>query len=1116
MPNVGYATIQIIPSVRGISDELRRQLSGPASDAGDSAGQESGRRFGDSWKAGLAVAGAAAGAVLAAATVSAVEKEKVADRLSAQLGLSGKGAKQAGKVAGSLYSKAVVESFEDGAAAVRAVMGSGLIPEKATTKSIEAITTKVADLASTFDQDLTGTANAAAQMIRTGLAKDGAAALDLLTAGFQSSANKADDFVDTVNEYGTQFRKAGLDGATAIGLLNQAIRAGARDADIAADAIKEFSIRAVDGSTTSADGFKALGLNADSMAKRFAQGGTAANAVLQLTLDRLRGITDPVKQGQAAVALFGTQAEDLGQALLAMDPSTAAAGLGKVGDAAKRVGDTIRGNTSTELAVLQRQLMSGVGVVVQAVILPGLRGLISVLTVVGSVIGSVVGWFREWGAWLLPVAVLIGGLTIALNAQAIATALVTAVFSVYRAAILAGTAVTQGFAVAQALLNSVMALNPITLIVIALVALATALVVAYRKSETFRAIVQAAWQGIQTVAMWAWNNVLKPAFDGIVAALKVVGQWATWLWQNVLSPVFGFIGAAARILVTAVVTLALLPIIAVFKLVAAVASWLWSTILKPVFGLIGALAMWLWNNALKPAFDKAVVVFKAVGIIAQWLWLTVIRPVFNAIAAKVSEWWGKTKVIFDVVMAYIRGPLADRFKWLWNNVIKPVWDGIKATISWVWENGIKPVFEALKSAVGTVRDSFKAGVDGIGRIWDGLKSIARKPVQFIVDTVYNNGIRKIWNTVADFTGAPKLNPVKFARGGRTHGGVPGRDSIPALLMADEYVVKRDSARQIGFGNLEYMNRTGQMPVQRFADGGIVEWLSGAAKKIGSAVLTGAEFLSSPGKAWDAATSFIRTKAREGLSGSQWAQALAQFPLKMLKSLKDKVVSFAKGMFGGGSAQGSVASALGFARSQAGKPYQWGGAGNPSWDCSGFMSGIQKVIQGLSPNGRLWSTFSFQGDQAPPGWKRNLRSPFMIGITNKGVGHTAGTLAGVNVESRGGDGVVVGSKARGYNSSLFEARYGFAPALKQYDAGGWLTPGVTTAVNASGRPEAILTAPQWRAVESLAARGASLDGQRLRLVVRDREFDAYVEEVADGRVEATLRPLTTTVRAKRRG
>jgi hypothetical protein len=157
--------------------------------------------------------------------------------------------------------------------------------------------------------------------------------------------------------------------------------------------------------------------------------------------------------------------------------------------------------------------------------------------------------------------------------------------------------------------------------------------------------------------------------------------------------------------------------------------------------------------------------------------------------------------------------------------------------------------------------------------------------------------------------------------------------------------------------------------------------------------------------------------------------------------------------------------MGFARSQAGKPYQWGGAGNPSWDCSGFMSGIQKVILGQSPLGRLWSTFSFQGDTAPAGWRRGLRSPFMIGITNAGVGHTAGTLAGMNVESRGGDGVTVGPRARGYNNSLFTDWYGFAPALGTFDSGGYLQPGMNLAYNGTGRPEPVLTTGQLSALTS---------------------------------------------------
>ncbi|MBT2467861.1 phage tail tape measure protein [Streptomyces sp. ISL-66] len=1084
MPNVGYATIQIIPSVRGISEELRRQLGGPAVDAGDQAGRESGSRFSGQWKVALAAGGAAAGAVLVAATIGAIEKEKMADKLSAQLGLSGKGAQQAGKLAGSLYSKAVVASFEDGAAAVRAVMGSGLIPEKATTKSIEEITTKVSDLASTFEQDLTGTANAAAQMIRTGLAKDGAQALDLLTRGLQSSADKAGDFLDTVNEYGTQFRKAGLDGTTAIGLLNQAIRAGARDSDVAADAIKEFGIRATDGSKSSIEGFTTLGLSADDMAAKFAEGGSAATGVLDITLDRLRDIKDPVLQAQTAVALFGTQAEDLGAALLAMDPTTAAAGLTEVEGAAKALGDTIRGNTSTELDILQRQFMSGVGVVVDKVVLPALLELIRAIRLIDDAIGPVVNWLKEWGVWLIPIAILVGGLTIALNAQAIATAAVTAVFSVYRAAILVGTAVTSGFTAAQALLNAVMALNPITLVVIALISLVALIAIAWKRSDTFRAVVMAAWAGIQTAVKYAWETIIKPAFDGFMTGLKAVGAAAIWLWETALQPAFAAIWEAVKLVATAITVIFITPTIIAVKLLGAVFWWLWDIAIKPVFDLVAAGALWLWGNGIKPVIDDSVAAVKLLGAAAVWLWEFALKPVFDAIVAgAIWLWVNGIKPAFNSFMAGL-GLLGSAAMWLWNNGIKPAWDGIGDAIRWVWQNWIRPTFDSLSKGVDTVRSSFDTGVSAIGRIWDGLKDITKKPVQFIIDTVYNNGIRKVWNAVADFTGAKELGVLTFATGGSVFGaGTATSDSIPALLSNGEHVwTDREVRGAGGHGAVEELRamarsggsmfaKGGAVGIPRYADGGVVDWLSGKARQIGGAVMDGIEFMTSPSKAWDVATKFIRDQIGSSLTGSEWAQALSQFPIKMLQKLKDKVVSAAEGLIGG-SASGSVAAAMGFARSQAGKPYQWGGAGDPSWDCSGFMSGIQKVIQGLSPGGRLWSTFSFQGDTAPAGWHRNLKSPFMIGITNDGVGHTAGTLAGMNVESRGGDGVLVGNRARGYNSPLFHDRYGFAPALRKYDDGGWLQPGVTASINATSRPEAILTSPQWNALVSLAARNAS--------------------------------------------
>jgi SLT domain-containing protein len=73
---------------------------------------------------------------------------------------------------------------------------------------------------------------------------------------------------------------------------------------------------------------------------------------------------------------------------------------------------------------------------------------------------------------------------------------------------------------------------------------------------------------------------------------------------------------------------------------------------------------------------------------------------------------------------------------------------------------------------------------------------------------------------------------------------------------------------------------------------------------------------------------------------------------------------------------------------------------------------------------------------------------MVGITNAGVGHTAGTLNGVHVESRGGRGVIVGSGARGHRDSLFPSWYGYTPSIpkKGYATGtpgansGWATVG----------------------------------------------------------------------------
>lgn len=93
----------------------------------------------------------------------------------------------------------------------------------------------------------------------------------------------------------------------------------------------------------------------------------------------------------------------------------------------------------------------------------------------------------------------------------------------------------------QTALNVVLAANPIGLVVVALAALAAGLVYAYKHSETFRNIVNAAFRGIAAVGKWMWENVLKPNFAAFVLAIKTLGSWGRWLWNSVFQPVFKFI-----------------------------------------------------------------------------------------------------------------------------------------------------------------------------------------------------------------------------------------------------------------------------------------------------------------------------------------------------------------------------------------------------------------------------------------------------------------------------------------------------------------------------------------------------------------------------------------------
>ncbi|AJA49527.1 minor tail protein [Clostridium pasteurianum DSM 525 = ATCC 6013] len=74
--------------------------------------------------------------------------------------------------------------------------------------------------------------------------------------------------------------------------------------------------------------------------------------------------------------------------------------------------------------------------------------------------------------------------------------------------LVATTIATGAMTIAQTALNFVMSLNPITIVIVSLAALAAGLVIAYNKSETFRNIVNGAFNGVKNTAEWVVNGIV--------------------------------------------------------------------------------------------------------------------------------------------------------------------------------------------------------------------------------------------------------------------------------------------------------------------------------------------------------------------------------------------------------------------------------------------------------------------------------------------------------------------------------------------------------------------------------------------------------------------------------
>lgn len=346
----------------------KQKLSDVADYAG-AAGEEGGEAAGANLSDGIVAAlvsipiagaivgvGVAAGKALLDGVQEGLGQEASRDRLGALTGIDEVAALRLGRAAGEAYANVFGESVESNMDTTRIGLQFGIIDANATTTQAQKVVQGLSGIADALDEDVRPVATATTTLLKTGLATSAQAAFDIIAAGLRNGVNRGDDLLDTLTEYPAVVKRLGLDGAQFVGLLNQSLAAGARNSDVAADALKEFQIRATDSSDASAAGFQRLGMNAEKMTAKIARGGDDAREGLQEVLIGLREMEDPVQRNLAAVELFGTKAEDLGEALFAMDLSSAVDQLDGVTGSAQRMFDRLADNDATKMEQAKRNV----------------------------------------------------------------------------------------------------------------------------------------------------------------------------------------------------------------------------------------------------------------------------------------------------------------------------------------------------------------------------------------------------------------------------------------------------------------------------------------------------------------------------------------------------------------------------------------------------------------------------------------------------------------------------------------------------------------------------------------------------------------------------------------
>jgi phage-related protein len=729
--------------------------------------------------------------------------------------------------------------------------------------------------------------------------------------------------------------------------------------------------------------------------------------------------------------------------------------------------------------------------------------------------------------------------------------------------------------------------SPVNIVLIAIVAAIAAIIaiiaLLVRHWDTIwkamLSVVQTVWRWIQQYWPILLTILLGPIglaisliiknFDtlknAVIAAWNAMCTAIEWAWENILKPVWDVLSIALRILFA--VTIA--PILIAIYLAWQVMSWAieaaWRTIIKPAWDALQAALQWLWNRVVAPIIAEFQAKWDALSSAIAWAWNNVIRPAWNTLQAALQTLWNAT--VRPII-----------------NAFQSAWDGLGSSIRWVWENVIRPTWDRIREGLDSLQRLFQGAVRVITEAWDGLKEAIAAPARWVVSTIINpliRGANKLLDLIS--LGIPEI--PAFAGGGRVPGGWGGGDRQLLWAEPGEWILTKRQARAFGYTNLSNL--------PRYAEGGEVgrygaavdpwalftmgplDWARRQAKKVGGFITAPFDELLELGKgALNSVTKMFRAAAAKAFEVGTlplrkileehsdvgppafWLGAVSRFGIRLI----DAAIEFIRGksepeyVVGGMGIDDIVAQVIAqFPQLRVTSALRPGDPGyhgkNLARDLGGPVSvmntaggWIQQHLVSALLEGIYNPTLSVKNGKVVPAsfwgagtWAAHQDHIHLASEAGMAIGGDVGSwlaeairLTGVNPavwmgalayqvqrESGGNPRAINnwdinaqrGTPSKGILQVIdptFAAymlpglgdiwnpihnavaairyiigRYGAsASSLGRwrpgggYDDGGFLPPGVSLAINNTGRPEPVLTAEQWDRIVALAERGSA--------------------------------------------